>query len=46
MPIDNFLRVDGIGLTKYRQGLTKAEVQRIEQMEHFMRTLGYRGNED
>jgi len=26
-PIDNYLRIDGIGLTKYRQGLTRAEVQ-------------------
>ncbi len=46
LPIDNFLRIDGIGLSKYRQGLTRAEVLRLEAMEHFMKTLGYRGGEE
>ncbi len=44
IPLENYLRIDGFGLTPYRQGLSKAEIMRIEQMESFMRThLGYRG---
>jgi len=30
LPIDNFIWIEGIGLSKYWQGLTKAEVLRIE----------------
>lgn len=47
IPIDNILRIEGFSLTPHKQGLSKAEILRIEQMEQFMRThLGYKNHED